>query len=180
MTEATVTLEEALKLLSLPRVVGLHPDDNEPITTNFGRFGPYVKHGDEFRSLESEDDVFAISFDAALALVRAPKVSRRRGQAAQKKVLHELTHEATTLKVLAGRYGPYVTDGTTNASIPKGSNPEALTYEQAMELLEARRGAAPAPRRGAAPRRSAKPAAKAKAASGAKRAGVAKRKTARA
>ena len=73
MTESTVTLEEALKLLSLPRVVGLHPDDNEPIATNFGRFGPYVKHGDEFRSLESEDDVFNISFDAALALLRAPK-----------------------------------------------------------------------------------------------------------
>ena len=80
MTESTVTLEEALKLLSLPRVVGLHPDDNEPIITNFGRFGPYVKHGDEFRSLESEDDVFTISFDAALALLRAPKQSRRRGR----------------------------------------------------------------------------------------------------
>ena len=90
MTESTITLDEALKLLSLPRVVGLHPDDNEPITTNFGRFGPYVKHGDEFRSLESEDDVFNISFDAALALIRAPKQSRRR-QSAQKKVLHELT-----------------------------------------------------------------------------------------
>ena len=111
MTESTVTLEEALKLLSLPRVVGLHPDDNEPITTNFGRFGPYVKHGDEFRSLESEDDVFNISFDAALALMRAPKQSRRR-QAAQKKVLRELTQDGTTIKLLAGRYGPYVTDGT--------------------------------------------------------------------
>ena len=84
MTDSTVTLEEALKLLALPRVVGLHPDDNEPITTNFGRFGPYVKHGDEFRSLESEEDVFGISFDAALALVRAPKQSRRRPRGVQK------------------------------------------------------------------------------------------------
>jgi DNA topoisomerase I len=150
MTEATVTLEDALKLLSLPRVVGLHPDDNEPIVTNFGRFGPYVKHGDEFRSLESEDDVFGITFDAALALIRSPKVSRRRGQGAQKKTLAELVHEGITLKVLAGRYGPYVTDGTTNASIPKGSNPETITYAQAEELLAARRGAAPSPRRGAA------------------------------
>ncbi|HWV93490.1 MAG TPA: type I DNA topoisomerase, partial [Vicinamibacterales bacterium] len=99
MTDSTVTLEEALKLLSLPRVVGLHPDDSEPITTNFGRFGPYVKHGDEFRSLESEDDVFNISFDAALALLRAPKQSRRR-PAAQKKVMRELTDNGTTLKVL--------------------------------------------------------------------------------
>jgi DNA topoisomerase-1 len=154
MTESTVTLEEALKLLSLPRVVGLHPDDNEPIVTNFGRFGPYVKHNDEFRSLESEDDVFNISFDAALALLRAPKQSRRRGQAAQKKTLRELAKDGTTFKVLAGRYGPYVTDGTTNASIPKGANPESLTFEQAVELLEARRNASPSPRaRGAGGRR---------------------------
>jgi len=154
MTEATITLPEALKLLSLPRVVGLHPDDNEPITTNFGRFGPYVKHNDEFRSLESEDDVFNISFDAALALIRAPKQSRRR-QSAQKKVLKDLEKGETKLRVLAGRYGPYVTDGTTNASIPKGSNPEAVTFEQAIELLEARRNAAPSPRRAGGRRRTA-------------------------
>jgi DNA topoisomerase-1 len=154
MTESTITLDEALRLLSLPRVVGLHPDDNEPIVTNFGRFGPYVKHNDEFRSLESEDDVFTIALDAALALLRAPKVSRRRGQAAQKKTLRELTKDGTTFTVLAGRYGPYVTDGTTNASIPKGSNPDALTFEEAVELLEARRNATPSPRpRGAAVRR---------------------------
>ncbi len=147
MTESTITLEEALKLLSLPRVVGLHPDDNEPIVTNFGRFGPYVKHGDEFRSLQSEGDVFNIGFDAALELIRAPKVSRRR-QSVQKKVLKELTGNGTTFKLLAGRYGPYVTDGTTNASIPKSTNPESVTFEQAAELLEARRNAAPSPRRG--------------------------------
>ena len=86
MTEQTVTLEEALKLLSLPRDVGLHPDDNQPIVTNFGRFGPYVKHSDEFRSLESEDDVFDISFDAALALLRAPKQSRRAAGVAEEDV----------------------------------------------------------------------------------------------
>jgi DNA topoisomerase-1 len=153
MTETTVTLEEALKLLSLPRILGVHPDDNEPISTNFGRFGPYVKHGDEFRSLESDDDVFGISFDAALALLRAPKQSRRR-QSAQKKTLRELEQGTTKIKVLAGRYGPYVTDGTTNASIPKGSNPDALTFEQAVELLEARRNAAPAARRAPTRRRA--------------------------
>jgi DNA topoisomerase-1 len=146
MTESTITLDEAVKLLSLPRVVGLHPDDNEPILTNFGRFGPYVKHNDEFRSLESEEDVFNISLDAAVELLRAPKQSRRR-QGAQKKTLRELTHDGATLKVLAGRYGPYVTDGTTNASIPKTMNPDALTWEQAQELLAARRDAAPAVRR---------------------------------
>jgi DNA topoisomerase-1 len=149
MTEQTISLEEALKLLSLPREVGFHPDDNQPIVTNFGRFGPYVKHNDEFRSLESEEDVFSISFDKALELLRAPKQSRRR-QAAQKKTLKELTANGATIKVLAGRYGPYVTDGTTNASVPKGTNPESITFEQATELLEARRNAAPSPRRGAA------------------------------
>ncbi|HET9267561.1 MAG TPA: DNA topoisomerase, partial [Vicinamibacterales bacterium] len=147
MTDATVTLEEALKLLSLPRVVGLHPDDNEPITTNYGRFGPYVKHGDEFRSLESEDQVFGISFDDALALIRAPKQSRRRGQGGSKKTLRELTNEGATIKLLAGRYGPYVTDGSVNASLPKTADPNALTFEQAAELLNARRDMAPAPKR---------------------------------
>ena len=149
MTESTISLEQALTLLSLPRVVGLHPDDNEPITATFGRFGPYVKHGDEFRSLESDEDVFNISFEAALALIQAPKQSRRRGQVTQKKTLRELTHDGVTLKLLAGRYGPYVTDGSVNASIPKGTSPENLTFEQATELLQARKDAAPTPRRGA-------------------------------
>ena len=151
MAESDVTLEQALKLLSLPRVVGLHPDDNEPIVTNFGRFGPYVKHGDEFRSLESDEDVFTISFDAALALLRAPKQSRRRQ--AQKRVLRELTKGETTLRLLDGRFGPYVTDGRINASIPRGAKPEAVTFEQAVELLEARRNAVPMPRRGVSRRR---------------------------
>jgi len=154
MTEQTVTLDEALRLLSLPREVGLHPDDNQPIVTNFGRFGPYVKHNDEFRSLESEDDVFKISFDAALALLRAPKVSHRR-QAARQRTLKELTNNGTTIRLLAGRYGPYVTDGTTNASVPKSVNPESVTFQQAVELLEARRNAAPSPRRAPGVRRRA-------------------------
>jgi DNA topoisomerase-1 len=149
MTEQTVTLDEALKLLSLPREVGAHPDDGQPIVTNFGRFGPYVKHNDDFRSLESENDVFNISLEQALALLRAPKQSRRR-QATQKKTLKELTNNGATIKLLAGRYGPYVTDGTTNASVPKGMNPDSVTFEQATELLEARRNAAPTPPRGAA------------------------------
>lgn len=146
MTEQGVTLDEALRLLALPRTVGPHPDDGGPITANFGRFGPYVKHGDEFRSLESDDDVFNIGLDAAVALLQAPKQSRRR-QGASKKTIAELSHDGTTLKVLAGRYGPYVTDGTTNASLPRGANPESLTFAQATELLAARRDAVPMPRR---------------------------------
>jgi len=160
MTESTVTLEDALRLLSLPRELGKHPDDGEPVVTNFGRFGPYVKHGDEFRSLESDEAVFNISFDAALELLRAPKQSRRR-QSAQKKVLREISGgDGAALKLMSGRYGPYVTDGTTNASLPRGAAPEALTYEQAMELLAARRDAAPAPRRTITRRRAGGAAAK--------------------
>jgi DNA topoisomerase-1 len=154
MTETTVTLDEALKLLALPRVVGPHPESGEPVTTNFGRFGPYVKHGDEFRSLESDEDVFTLPLDRAVELLNAPKQSRRR-QAAQKKVLRELEGGGVVLKLLAGRYGPYVTDGTTNASLPKTASPDALTFEQAAELLASRRGAPPAGRRPAARRRTA-------------------------
>ena len=143
MTDSTVTLEEALKLLSLPRVVGIHPDDNEPITTNFGRFGPYVKHGDEFRSLESEDDVFNISVRCrARAVARAEAVSPATGGAEEgASRAHGERHDAQDCS--PDDYGPYVTDGTTNASIPKTMTPEALTYAQADELLAARRDAAP-------------------------------------
>ncbi|HXH25370.1 MAG TPA: type I DNA topoisomerase [Vicinamibacterales bacterium] len=152
MRESDVTLEQALKLLSLPRVVGLHPDDGQPVTTNFGRFGPYVKHGDEFRSLESDEDVFGISLEDAVALLRAPKQARRRQPA--RPVLRELSQDGTTIKVLSGRYGPYVTDGTVNASIPKGMDPATITYDEAMALLEARRDVGPVPRRVAARRRT--------------------------
>ena len=90
--------------------------------------------------------MFNVSLEQALALLRAPKQSRRR-QATQKKTLKALTNNGTTIQLLAGRYGPYVTDGTTNASVPKSMNPESVTFEQAADLLEARRNAAPAPRR---------------------------------
>jgi DNA topoisomerase-1 len=156
ITEANITLDDALRLLSLPRVVGEHPDDQQPILSNFGRFGPYIKHGDEFRSLESDDQVFTIDRDAAVALLREPKRSRRR-QAATRKVLRELKHPArdVTIKLLEGRYGPYVTDGTTNASLPKGTSPDSITPEQAAELIEARAASGPSKPRGRTTRRSA-------------------------
>ena len=152
MTESTVTLGEALKLLSLPRVVGLHPDDNEPITTNFGRFGPYVKHGDEFRSLESDEDVFSVSFDAALALLRAPKQSRRR-QATQKKVLRELTKEGTTLRA-AGRTVRAVRDRRPDQRVDSEGDEPGVGHLRSRD--RAARGAAQR-RSGAAPRRAGTP-----------------------
>jgi DNA topoisomerase-1 len=152
MTEESVTLDDALQLLSLPREVGKHPSDGEPIVASPGRFGPYIKHGKEFRSLESEERLFTVSLDEAVALLAEPKKSRRR-QSAAKTVLRELGPHpkgGAPVNVLAGRYGPYVTDGTTNASLPKGMTPEAVTMEQAAELLAARAGA---PKRGRVPRR---------------------------
>ena len=126
MTESTVTLEDALKLLSLPRDVGAHPDDGEPIVTNFGRFGPYVKHGDEFRSLESDDQVFDIVVSMRRWRCSARRSSRAAGRRRSRRraARAEAPKADVTLKLLDGRYGPYVTDGTTNASMPKGTNPD--------------------------------------------------------
>ncbi len=127
-TEETITLEIALKLLSLPRELGIG-DDGEPILANVGRFGPYVKHGVEFRSLEDTDDVYAISLERAKELLAQPKKSMRRARQAPKelKALGKHPESGEPVRVLDGRYGPYVTDGTTNASVPKGTQVEALT-----------------------------------------------------
>jgi len=137
--ESEITFEKALELLNLPREIGKHPDDGEPILANFGRFGPYVKYKDEFRSLADEDQVFSISLDDAVALLRQPKRSRQR-QAARTVLKAMGAHPASgaAVQVLAGRYGPYVTDGTTNASLPKGADPAALSMEEAIALLKAR------------------------------------------
>jgi DNA topoisomerase I len=144
MSESTLTLADALQLLSLPRELGKHPADGEPILANFGKFGPYIKYKDEYRSLESEDQVFAVTLDEAVAMMAQPKKSRKR-QAARTVLAALGAHPASGAQVqlLAGRYGPYVTDGTTNASLPKGSDPAKLTMEEAVELLKAREGVAP-------------------------------------
>jgi DNA topoisomerase-1 len=154
MSESSVTLEQARQLLTLPRTLGPHPADSEPVIASPGRFGPYVKHGSEFRSLESEEQLFTVTLDEALSLLAEPKKSRRR-QSGTKSVLREVGKHPTsgaTINLLAGRYGPYVTDGTTNASVPKGTAPEQVTVEQAVELLAAREGA---PKKGRAVKRAA-------------------------
>ena len=163
VSEDTITLEEALRLLSLPRELG-SADDGEPIIANVGRFGPYVKHGSEFRSLEAEDDVYTITLERAKELLAKEKKSIRRQRAAARelKVLGPHPESGAAVRILDGRYGPYVTDGTTNASLPKGTSPEALTMEEAKSLLEARAGAAKTPRRRAAKQSSARTARKGK------------------
>ena len=167
MTESTVTLDEAVKLLQLPRELGTHPESGEVVLAGLGRFGPYVKHGDDFRSLESDEELFTVDLARALQLFAEPKRSRRR-QASKKVIASIARPEGAPLQVLEGRYGPYVTDGETNASVPKGTDPATLTLEAANDLLEARRSAPPREGRGrgrakTAKADAAKPAAKSKA-----------------
>jgi DNA topoisomerase-1 len=140
-TEDTITLDVALRLLSLPRELG-KGDDGEPILANIGRFGPYVKQGTEFRSLEESDDVYSISFERAKELLAQPKKSMRRARQAPKelKALGKHPESGADVKILDGRYGPYVTDGETNASVPKGTQVDAVTLASAIELLNARAG----------------------------------------
>ena len=149
MTESSVTFDEAMKLLQLPRELGTHPESGEPVVAGLGRFGPYVKHGDDFRSLETDEELFTVDLDHALRLFSEPKRSRRR-QAAKKVIASIARPEGAPLQVLEGRYGPYVTDGKTNASVPRGTDPNTLTLEAANDLLEARRSAAPRVGRGRA------------------------------
>jgi DNA topoisomerase-1 len=154
----TLTMEDALRLLSLPRVVGVDPEGVEVIAAN-GRYGPYVKRGNEFRSLESEEQLFTITLDEALALLAAPKTRQRRAAAPP---LRELGPDPLTEKPLVikdGRFGPYVTDGETNVSLRRGQTPETLTLEQASEMLAEKRAKGPAPRKKAAKKAAAKKAA---------------------
>jgi DNA topoisomerase I len=151
MGESTVTLEEAVQLLDLPRELGPHPESGVPVVAGLGRFGPYVKHGDDYRSLDASDGLFTIELARALELFAQPKRAGRR-QAAAKRVIAKIDQPdgGAPLQVLEGRYGPYITDGEVNASVPKGMDPATLSLEDARALLEARRGAAPATRRGRA------------------------------
>jgi DNA topoisomerase I len=150
MSPETVTLEEALQLLSLPRVVG--EADGEPIEVRNGRYGPYIQQGKETRSLESEEQIFSITLEEALALLAAPK--QRRGRAAPRAPLRDLGADPSSgrpVVVKEGRFGPYVTDGETNASLRAGDAVESLTLDRAVELLAERRAKGPGKR---APRRS--------------------------
>jgi DNA topoisomerase-1 len=146
MTLDTVTLDDALKLLSLPRTLG--EIDGEPVTVQNGRYGPYVKRGAESRSLATEEDMFTVSLEAAKALLAEPK-ARGRGRGAAAPPLRELGNDPATGKPMVikdGRFGPYVTDGETNASLRKDDEVASITPVRGAELLADRRAAAPAPR----------------------------------
>ncbi|MGV2496448.1 type I DNA topoisomerase [Pelagerythrobacter aerophilus] len=160
-------LEWAIKLLELPRIVGQHPETGQDIEANIGRYGPYLRHDGKYAKLSSTRDVFETGMNAAVTAL-AEAAQRGGGTRAKAEPIKTLGAHPTSggeIKVMPGRYGPYVTDGTTNATIPKDVKPEDVTEAQAIELIDARAAKGPAKKKGgrkAAPKK--KPAAKKKAA----------------
>jgi DNA topoisomerase-1 len=144
MSLDTITLDEALKLLQLPRVIGAG-DDGEEIVVRNGRYGPYVQQGKESRSLQSEEQLLTLTLEEAKEILAQPKERRGRGQA--KPPLKEVGADPVSGKpivVKEGRFGPYVTDGETNASLRQGDDPQAIDLDRATELLAERRAKGPA------------------------------------
>ena len=148
MDLSTVTLEQALDLLSLPRVVGQDPESGADITAQNGRYGPYLKKGTDSRSLETEEQIFTVTLEQALEIFAQPK--RRRGQAAARGPLRELGQDPATEKPVVikdGRFGPYITDGQTNVTVPRSEDPATISAERAFELLADKRAKGPAKKR---------------------------------
>jgi DNA topoisomerase-1 len=135
---AAMDLEKALRLLSLPREVGAHPDDGKMITAGLGRFGPFVLHDGTYANLENPEDVFDIGLNRAVSLLadkRAGGGRPQRGQAAALAELGNHPEDGKPIRVLSGRFGPYIKHGDTNANVPKGADPAALTLEEAIALI---------------------------------------------
>jgi DNA topoisomerase-1 len=139
MDPNTVTLDEALQLLTLPRVLGTDPADGEEIIAQNGRYGPYLKKGSDSRSLASEDQLFTVTLDESLALFAQPKPRRGQRSTEPLRTLGNDPASGQPVAVREGRFGPYVTDGTANASLRKGDTVEDITLERAAELLAERR-----------------------------------------
>ena len=179
MSLTDLTLDEALRLLSLPRTVGTDPASGEEILARNGRYGPYLSKGSDTRSLATEEELFTVSVDGAMRAFAEPKRRGRQAAAPPLKTLGEDPVSGKPMVVKSGRYGPYVTDGETNASLREreGDTVEGLTDARAAELLQIRRDAGPAKKRGA--KKAAKKKAPAKKAGAAKKAsGTAKKTTA--
>jgi DNA topoisomerase I len=147
MKPEAVTLETALNLLRLPRPLGAHPESGKIIEAGIGRFGPYVRHEKDFRSLTAQDNVMTVSLDRALALLNQPKgAGARKGPEALREIgTHPVDGQPIVL--MNGRYGPYIKHGDVNAPFPRGTNPSELTLEQAVALVAARAAKGPSTRR---------------------------------
>ncbi|MES2473877.1 MAG: type I DNA topoisomerase [Pseudomonadota bacterium] len=136
--KSDVDLELAVKLLNLPREVGVHPEDGKKITSNFGRFGPYVYHDGIYASLPSPEDVFEIGLNHAVTLIAEKKAKGPGRRGAQQLKDLGAAPDGKPIKVLKGKFGPYVSDGETNATLPEGTEPDAVTMEQALALIAER------------------------------------------
>ncbi|KQP56466.1 type I DNA topoisomerase [Agreia sp. Leaf283] len=156
MDLATIDIETALRLLDLPRIVGDDPESGEPITAQNGKFGPYLKKGADTRSITSEDMIFEIDLPGALELFAQPKYGARRASSALKEFEAD-PESGKPIRIKDGRFGAYVTDGVTNATIPKGETVEEVDFERAVQLLADKRAKGPAaPRKTAAKKAPAK------------------------
>jgi DNA topoisomerase-1 len=156
MDLATIDIETALRLLDLPRVVGDDPESGEPITAQNGKFGPYLKKGVDTRSITSEDLIFEIDLPGALELFAQPKYGARRASSALKEFEAD-PESGKPIRIKDGRFGAYVTDGVTNATIPKGETVEEVDFDRAVQLLADKRAKGPAaPRKTAAKKAPAK------------------------
>jgi DNA topoisomerase-1 len=138
---SAMDLEKALRLLSLPREVGKHPDDGKPITAGLGRFGPFVLHDGTYANLENADEVFDVGLNRAVAILADKRAGGGRPQRAAAAALAELGNhpeDGKPVRVLSGRFGPYIKHGDVNANVPKGKDPAALTMDEAVALLAER------------------------------------------
>jgi DNA topoisomerase-1 len=138
MNAATLDLETALKLLSLPRIVGDHPETGKPITANIGRYGPYVSCDGKYGNLDGPEEVFTVGLNRAVAVLAEPRKRAARGAQTALKDLGEHPELGGNIQVFSGRYGPYVKHGKINATIPKDANPETVTLDEAVKLIAAR------------------------------------------
>ncbi len=157
----TIDLDKALRLLHLPREIGKHPEDGEPVEAGLGRYGPFVKHGRIYANLADIEEVFEVGMNRAVELIAAKAAGRggRGAAAAPIKELGEHPKEGGPVNVMAGRYGPYVKWEKVNATLPKGTEPESVTMDMAVELITEKQAKSPAKRKAAAKKPAAKKAA---------------------
>lgn len=156
MSPDTVTFDQAMQLLSLPRVVGVDEESGTEVTAQNGRFGPYLKKGTDTRSLPTEDSIFTIDLAGAQELFAQPKYANRQSKTVILDFGEPDPVSGKTVKVKDGRFGPYVTDGETNVTVPRGADPTTITFARAVEMIAEKRAKGPAKRRSTAKKTTAK------------------------